>query len=62
MADAATGRMESVNLITIVLLSGMVAKLIMDYFDQEKAGEPRLDPDAYPELKGKIERAIWVRK
>ena len=25
-------------------------------------GEPRFDPDAYPELKGKIEHAIWARK
>ena len=45
-----------------MLLSGTVAKLTKDYFDQKKIGEPRFDPDAYPELKGKIEHAIWGRK
>jgi len=62
MADAAMGLMASVNLIAIVLLSGTVAKLTRDYFDQQKAGVPRFDPDAFPELKGKIEHAIWARK
>lgn len=61
MADAAMGLMASVNLIAILLLSGTVAKLTKDYFDQKKTGEPRFDPEAYPELKGKIEHSIWSR-
>ena len=44
------------------MLSGTVAKLTKDYFEQKKTREPRFDPDAYPELKGKIEHAIWVRE
>jgi len=59
-ADAAMGLMATVNLIAIVLLSGTVAKLTKDYFDQKKAtGNPRFDPKMYPELEGKIERKIW---
>lgn len=59
MADAAMGLMATVNLVAIVLLSGTVAKLTKDYFDQKKKGVPRFNPDDYPELKGKIEDQIW---
>lgn len=59
MADAAMGLMASVNLIAIVLLSGTVAKLTKDYFEQRKSGEPRFDPAAFPELNGKIDQRIW---
>jgi len=62
LADAAMGLMASVNLIAILLLSGTVAKLTKDYFEQKKTREPRFDPEAYPELKGKIEHAIWARE
>ncbi|MDX3978504.1 sodium:alanine symporter family protein [Shinella sp.] len=62
MADAAMGLMASVNLIAILLLSGTVAKLTKDYFEQKKTREPRFDPGAYPELKGKIEHSIWAGK
>lgn len=62
LADAAMGLMASVNLIAIVLLSGTVAKLTKDYFEQKNKGEPRFDPDQYPELKGKIEYSIWAKK
>lgn len=59
MADAAMGLMASVNLIAIVLLSGTVAKLTKDYFEQRKRGEPRFDSAIYPELNNKIDRTIW---
>ena len=62
MADAAMGLMATVNLIAILLLSGTVAKLTKDYFDQKKSGTPRFDPAAYPELTGKIDAGIWTRK
>ncbi len=58
-ADATMGLMASINLVAIMLLSGTVVKLTRDYFDQQKTGIPRFDPDAYPELKGKIEHSIW---
>lgn len=48
MADAAMGLMASVNLIAIVLLSGTVVKITKDYFNQQKSGEPRFDPDNFP--------------
>lgn len=62
MADAAMGLMASVNLIAIVLLSGTVAKLTRDYFDQKQRGEPRFDPDNYPELRDRIDVSIWQKK
>lgn len=62
MADAAMGLMASVNLIAIVLLSGTVVKITKDYFNQKQAGEPRFDPDDFPELKGKIDYSIWSEK
>ena len=40
-ADAAMGLMATVNLIAIVMLSGLVVKLTRDYFAQQKVGEPR---------------------
>jgi len=58
-ADAAMGLMATINLIAILALSGTVAKLTKDYFDQKKTGVPRFNPDQYPELDGKIEVAIW---
>lgn len=58
-ADAAMGLMATINLIAILALSGTVAKLTKDYFDQKKSGVPRFNPDQYPELDGKIEVAIW---
>lgn len=61
-ADAAMGLMATINLIAILLLSGTVAKLTRDYFDQKKVGMPRFDPDAFPELAGKIQHDIWARK
>lgn len=62
-ADASMGLMATINLIAIVLLSGTVAKLTKDYFDQKKAGrQPTFDVSNYPELKGKIDAEIWSAK
>ncbi len=58
-ADAAMGLMATVNLVAIVLLSGVVAKLTRDYFEQKRTGVPRFRCEAYPELKGKIDDQIW---
>ena len=61
-ADASMGLMATINLIAIVLLSGTVAKLTKDYFDQRKAGKvPTFHAADYPELKGKIDGNIWSR-
>lgn len=62
-ADASMGLMATINLVAIVLLSGTVAKLTKDYFDQKKAGKvPRFHADAYPELGGKIDSSIWTER
>jgi AGCS family alanine or glycine:cation symporter len=59
-ADASMGLMATINLIAIVLLSGTVAKLTRDYFDQKKAGSrPVFHAASYPELQGRIDGEIW---
>ena len=58
-ADAAMGLMATVNLVAIVLLSGLVAKLTRDYFEQKKHGVPRFNSADYPELAGEIDQEIW---
>lgn len=61
-ADASMGLMATINLIAIVLLSGTVAKLTKDYFDQRKAGiTPVFHAADYGELRGKIDDTIWNR-
>lgn len=59
-ADMTMGIMALINLIGIVLLSGLVVKLTRDYFAQLKAhGNPRFQVSDYPELKGQIDENIW---
>ncbi|MDO4904000.1 MAG: sodium:alanine symporter family protein [Lautropia sp.] len=61
-ADATMGIMASINLVSIVLLSGLVVKLTNDYLEQRKLGEPHFDMAKFPELKGKIDEGIWGGK
>ncbi len=61
-ADATMGVMASINLVAIVLLSGLVVKLTKDYFEQRKKGDPCFDLAQYPELKGQVEEDIWGTK
>ncbi|TKT77649.1 sodium:alanine symporter family protein [Aquamicrobium sp. LC103] len=62
-ADASMGLMATINLIAILLLSGTVAKLTKDYFDQKKAGErPTFHAANYPELQGQIDQEIWSER
>lgn len=58
-ADAAMGLMATVNLVAIVLLSGVVTKLTRDYLEQRRCGVPRFHSADYPELAGKIDGEIW---
>lgn len=61
-ADASMGLMATINLVAILLLSGTVAKLTKDYFEQRKAGAvPVFHAADYPELQGKIDGEIWSR-
>lgn len=61
-ADAAMGIMAMVNLVAIVLLSGVAIKLTRDYDRKIRAGDrsPRLDADDFPELGDSIDRSIWT--
>ncbi|MFK8250959.1 alanine/glycine:cation symporter family protein [Ancylobacter terrae] len=62
-ADAAMGLMATINLIAIVLLSGLVAKLSRDYLAQRAAGQrPTFVAETLPELKGSIDAEIWRRR
>lgn len=59
-ADASMGLMASINLIAIVLLSGVVVKLTRSYVSQRKAGrQPTFVASDLPELKGEIDAEIW---
>ena len=61
-ADASMGLMATINLVTIVALSGTVVKLTRDYFAQRAAGlEPVFHGADYPELGDRIEHSIWYR-
>lgn len=59
-ADAAMGVMAFVNLVAILLLSGLVAKLTKDYFIQRKQGTPVFNPADYPEVMDNIDLDIWT--
>lgn len=62
-ADAAMGLMATINLVAIVLLSGLVVKLTRDYFAQRAAGRrPEFHADDYPELADRIDATIWRRQ
>ena len=56
------GHETTVNLIAILMLSGLVVRLTRDYFDQRKAGKtPTFIASSMPELKGQIDAEIWSR-
>ncbi|MEZ8105514.1 sodium:alanine symporter family protein [Vibrionales bacterium C3R12] len=60
LADVSMGLMAIVNLVAIILLSGIVIKLAKDYNQQLKAGKlPTFNADDFPELKSQLEDGIW---
>lgn len=62
-ADASMGLMATINLVSIVLLSGLVARLTRDYLDQRRAGHnPCFLASSMPELKEEIDQEIWTRR
>lgn len=61
LADVSMGLMAIVNLVAIILLSGIVIKLAKDYNRQLDAGKvPTFNADDFPELKAQLEDGIWV--
>ncbi|NIY85035.1 alanine/glycine:cation symporter family protein [Vibrio hepatarius] len=60
LADVSMGLMAIVNLVAIILLSGIVIKLAKDYNQQLQAGKvPTFDSNDFPELKSQLEDGIW---
>lgn len=60
LADVSMGLMAIVNLVAIILLSGIVIKLAKDYNRQLDAGKvPTFDSNDFPELKSQLEDGIW---
>ena len=59
-ADASMAVMASINLVAIVLLSGVVVKLTRDYDSQLRAGRtPEFDAGRFPEFGAGVDAAIW---
>jgi AGCS family alanine or glycine:cation symporter len=59
-ADASMGMMATINLIAIVLLSGLVARLVKDYLDQRRRGvEPVFTAASMPDAPGRVDAEIW---
>ncbi len=57
------GMMSIVNMMAIVLLSGIAIKLAKDYNQQLNMGwTPQFKPSKYPELVGQLEKGIWEEK
>lgn len=63
LADVSMGLMAIVNLVAIILLSGIVIKLAKDYNRQLSEGKvPTFDANDFPELKSQLEEGIWYNE
>lgn len=60
-ADASMGVMATINLIAILALSGVVARITRDYVAQRRMGRrPEFHLSAHPELAGRgVDKDIW---
>lgn len=60
LADASMGLMATINLITILVLSGTVVALTKNYFEQRRAGVlPRFRAADHPEIGKGVDPEIW---
>ncbi|WP_087017778.1 alanine/glycine:cation symporter family protein [Thaumasiovibrio subtropicus] len=60
LADASMGVMAVVNIVAMILLSGLAIRVIKDYEMQHKAGKvPTFDPAKFPELNG-VKEDAWT--
>ncbi len=63
MAGVFMGMMSIVNMMAIVLLSGIAIKLAGDYNRQLNMGRiPQFKSSEYPELVGQLEKGVWEQK
>jgi AGCS family alanine or glycine:cation symporter len=61
MADLSMGLMALVNILALVLLSGVAMRVINDYRDQLSAGvSPVFDKRNFPDLQAQIDSDIWT--
>ncbi|CDG18168.1 MULTISPECIES: alanine/glycine:cation symporter family protein [Xenorhabdus] len=60
MANLSMACMAIVNLIAILMLSGIAMKLAKDYNQQRRAGKlPTFNINDYPEIQQQVEKGIW---
>lgn len=60
IANISMAFMALINLVAILLLSGIVVKLANDYNHQRKLGHvPKFDVNLYPEIHSQLEPDIW---
>lgn len=60
LADVSMGLMALVNIVAIMLLSGLAIRVINDYRQQVKDGkDPVFDTSKFPELADQLEEQIW---
>lgn len=61
LADVSMGLMATVNIIALLMLSGLAIRVINDYRDQVKAGKvPEFNRGNFPELVEQLDDDIWV--
>jgi alanine or glycine:cation symporter, AGCS family len=61
LADVSMGLMAIVNIVALLLLSGLAIRVINDYREQINAGkEPIFDVKEFPELDEQLEGGIWT--
>ena len=61
LADVSMGLMAMVNIIALLLLSGLVVKVVKDYRQQVAQGdEPKFDVNKFPEISKQLKNSIWA--
>ncbi len=62
-ADLSMALMATINIIAILLMYKIIAKVAKDYNTQRRQGLlPTFDPSKFHELKGKVDTDIWAQK
>ncbi|MGL4614920.1 MAG: alanine/glycine:cation symporter family protein, partial [Shewanella sp.] len=60
LADVSMGLMATVNIVALLLLSGLAIRVINDYREQLKMGKtPEFDRSKFPELMEQLDNEIW---
>ncbi|WP_025819622.1 alanine/glycine:cation symporter family protein [Shewanella marina] len=61
LADLSMGLMATVNIIALILLSGLAVRVINDYRQQIKSDdEITFDPHKFPELREQLNDDVWI--